>query len=700
MASMVSRVALCFALFSSTPAFALTAPADAPADKAPPALKLPKVVVPSAQQTQPQVQVPGPTAQQTTQMPGWAPMAQRAIPNDVIVSNSINQWRRLTSSSFATFGEVALFLMQNPDWPQEDKLRKMAESAPIDASLSTNQTIAYFNRFPPLTGGGWLRYAIALSSDGKRDLANNAARKSWASASLNANDEARLMQQFMSALTPSDHDARMDALLLAGQTSAATRQLGFTSGQKRALFDARLAMRTRAPDVWTKTAAADALGRTDPGYIVDKATWLRATGNSGQARAALDHDRQLTSRPSDPEEWYETLLVNARAAAADQQYNTAYNIASRVDDAFNPGTSIRQQSAGVRDDYTSLVWLAGTTAMNQLGRPHDAEEQFRKYAEAARSPQTQSKGYYWAGRAALKAGHADHANQYFNQAAQHFDQFYGQLALERLGRPQPRPADQSSVSFSQAERDAFQNRTVVSAVRYLGRQGDWSTQSQFVRAIANFASSDADHYFGAQLAKEIARPDLSVMIGRSARLNGLNDYTPTSFPTLNVPPTERDQWTMIHSITRQESQFDKRIISRAGATGLMQLMPGTARETAGKMGMGYSYEQLYDPTYNVMLGSTYFRGLMNQFGSYPLAVAAYNAGPGNVRKWLRNNGDPRSGGIDILDWIEAIPLSETRGYVHHVLENAVVYDTINPNPKYRHERNPLSFYLGKSNRPG
>ncbi len=689
MASMVSRFALGFSLFASLLAPAAVAakpdastPVNVPRSPAPVPLPSPEPKV--AQQYQ----------------NSWAPLSQRTLPVDASVSTSVMQWRRLSDTTGASFGELVQFLLQNPDWPNEDKLRKQAESAPIDYSLTPNTAIAYFNRFPPLTAGGWLRYAVALAGDNKAVEAQAAARRAWREGVLSATDEARLLGQFPGALTPVDHDARMDRLLLGGQTMAAARQLPYTSSNKRPVFDARLAMRTRAPDAAAKASIVDGIARNDPGYIVDRATWLRATGDSQGARNLLARDRQLTTRPADPEEWYETLLVNARGAAGDAQFIMAFNIASQVDDAFEPGTVIREQSAGVRDDYTSLVWLAGMTAMKQLGRPHEAESLFRKYAEAARSPQIQSKGYYWAGRAATQAGHADHAQGYYQQAAQHFDQFYGQLALERLGQPQPKPKPPATVSFSGAERDSFQNRSVVRAARVLGQQGDWKTQSLFVRAIANFARSDADHYFAAQLANEIARPDLSVMVGRSARMNGLNDYTPASFPSVTVPPTERDQWTMIHAIARQESQFDKRIISHAGATGLMQLMPGTARETAGKLGMGYSYDQLYDPNFNILLGSTYFRGLMNQFGSYPLAVAAYNAGPGNVRKWLRNNGDPRAGEIAILDWIEAIPLSETRGYVQRVLENAVVYDTINPDPKYRHERNPLSFYLGKSNKPG
>jgi soluble lytic murein transglycosylase len=159
-------------------------------------------------------------------------------------------------------------------------------------------------------------------------------------------------------------------------------------------------------------------------------------------------------------------------------------------------------------------------------------------------------------------------------------------------------------------------------------------------------------------------------------------------------------WSLVNGITRQESSFDRAAVSGANARGLMQLMPGTAREQAGKMGVGYDYGRLTsDPSYNVMLGSAYFRRLVNTWdGNYPLAVASYNAGAGNVRKWINSYGDPR-GNVDIVSWIEKIPFEETRGYVQRVLENSVVYDRLNPSlpgPQTVH----ISAYLGKSSRPG
>jgi soluble lytic murein transglycosylase len=169
---------------------------------------------------------------------------------------------------------------------------------------------------------------------------------------------------------------------------------------------------------------------------------------------------------------------------------------------------------------------------------------------------------------------------------------------------------------------------------------------------------------------------------------------------VRVPEAQADYWTIIHAIARQESQFDRAAVSHAGARGLMQLMPGTAREQSGKLGLAYNRESLtVDTDYNIQLGSSYFKRMFGLYGSYPLAIAAYNAGPGNVNKWLRANGDPRTGSIDMVTWVERIPIFETKNYVQRVLENAVVYDLLNPERARSRGPANLTWYLGK-NRPG
>jgi soluble lytic murein transglycosylase len=242
----------------------------------------------------------------------------------------------------------------------------------------------------------------------------------------------------------------------------------------------------------------------------------------------------------------------------------------------------------------------------------------------------------------------------------------------------------------------FRADPLVRAAFALGDIGDRNRQAIFLRQLADRATSLADQALVASLAKPLDRPDLGVFAGKAARGNGELALLDAAFPMLPLPASLSRDFTMIHAIARQESQFDRSITSSANAQGLMQLLPGTAAEQAGKLGLPASTARLTtDPIYNVTLGSAYFNRLKDNFaGSHVLAVAGYNAGPGNVRKFLAANGDPRSS-EDVIDWIEAIPLSETRNYVQRVLENAVVYDLLHPETAIMPSTNRLSAYLGK-----
>jgi soluble lytic murein transglycosylase len=330
-------------------------------------------------------------------------------------------------------------------------------------------------------------------------------------------------------------------------------------------------------------------------------------------------------------------------------------------------------------------------ALDRLSRPADAVGMFERYSRGGRSLQVASKGLYWAGRAAASAGRLADSSLFFQRAASYPELFYGQLALERVGRSVPAPA--SAQVVTPAQRQAFSYNSLAQATRLIGQQGRRDEQTLFVRALAESLKSDGDRVLAVELGQQIGRQDLPVWVSRSARNNGSMFYVRQAFPTLAVPGNRN--WAVTHGITRQESSFDRTARSPVGAMGMMQLMPGTAREQAGKMGYGYDAGRLTsDPSYNVMLGSAYYARLLSQWdGNVPLAVASYNAGAGNVRKWVSAYGDPRSG-TDVLRWIESIPFAETKGYVQRVIENSVVYDTMNPAPPSQSALH-VSRYLGR-----
>ena len=620
-----------------------------------------------------------------------APAASSAI------AASVARWNSLRQSDSLPFSSYASFLLSHRGWPGETAMRRAAERQIDPASASSGEVIRYFAALPPLTPAGHARHAFALLAAGRAEEARTAARAAWTAGVLPLPDEQRLLGAFGSALSAQDHDRRMDVLLANGDTQSAQRSLMWSSPSRRALYEARLALQARAADA---RGRADALGAAfdgDPGLLVDKASWLRNGGDPLGARELLGRPRRLTALPANPEKFMETLVTMARGAANDRQWTLAYRIASQVDDIFPAGTDISQRSYGERDEYTNLTWLAGRAALQRLNRPTDALGMFERYARASQSPQSQTKGLYWAARAAHRAGDAARSQALLQEAARHYDQYYGQLAAERLGQPLPAPAPPSPVQPSAAERDAFYRRPIVAATRYLGQMGSWRDQSAFVRALAEQADSDSERLLAVQLGREIGRPDLGVLVARRARTDGSFEYKRWGFPEVRVPATQQRHWTMVHAIARQESLFDREAVSSAGARGLMQLMPGTAAETARRLGVGYELGRLTrDPEYNVLLGSTYFARLLDQWGgNYPLAVASYNAGAGNVQRWIRENGDPRTSAISMLDWIEEIPFFETRNYVQRVLENAVVYDLLNPNRAGSPPQNRLSFYLGE-----
>jgi soluble lytic murein transglycosylase len=635
--------------------------------------------------------------QQVGQPPAPVPAVSQAAVYDI--NYALADWRRLRMSEGYAFADYARFLNANSGWPGENGLRRSAEKQ-MRSGENANTVLAFFRTEAPRTGNGWSRLAEANLTLGKLAEALAAARGAWMSGDLSQYDEQLLFSRFGSQLTSADHDKRIDALLFDKKASDAYRMLPWSSPGRRAALQARISMQARQPDAEQRYQAVIGQVTSDAGLMMDRARYLRDSGYEQAARDLFARAHSFTYKPADLDRFLDMMVLLSKAAAGDRQWQAAYSIASQVDDVFAPGADISLKSYDVRDKYTTLTWTAGSVALERMNRGRDAISMFDKYAGAGRSLQVKTKGWYWAGRASSQSGDALRGRSYFERAAATPELFYGQLALERLGRIVPAPAGTPSLLLTDAQRQSFNQKRLVRATRLLGQQGLYSEQSLFVRALSEKLDSDAERLLAVELGTQIWRPDLAVWTARSARNAGNAFYYKATYPTHSANGPSGRGWSLVHGITRQESSFDKAAVSFAGARGMMQLMPGTAREQAGKMGLGYDYGRLTsDPSYNVMLGSAYFQRLVNMWdGNYPLAVASYNAGAGNVRRWVNSYGDPR-GNIDIVSWIEKIPFEETRGYVQRVLENSVVYDRLNPTlpgPQPVH----ISAYLGKSQRPG
>jgi soluble lytic murein transglycosylase len=591
------------------------------------------------------------------------------------IDGAIARWESLQDSRAHTFADYASFVLAYPSFPRAETLRLRAEAALENESPPQEDVLRFFGAHPPLTNPARARYALALSSI-QHPEALAEARRAWRGGQMADDIELYLSQYYSGQFTPEDHAARIDALLWQGKTDAAEPQLINLPDAARSIALARLSLlRGTRPEAAGIAVPGEA--SADPGYMFNLVKFLRATGQTYEA-ARVFTTRPGFDRPAhNPEAFVGELLSLAKAGGA----RDAANIAARTGDLFAPGTDLSATSFTLRDRLTDLAWLGGTRALWDLGDGSVAAPLFALYGDAAKTPLTKAKGYFWAGRAARQAGDQAAANRWFEMAARWPDYYYGQLALAALGRPMPTFAGLPQPILSPSERSEFEARPVVQAIRAMARyRRDWRTERRFFEALGDEADTPTEMLMAAMLSRELGLDQLAVVLGLKAGENGLSGLERVGFPTVGTPPMVND-WVMVHAIARQESEFDRTRESHAGARGIMQLMPGTAREQAGKLGIQYVSASITgSPQYNIQLGDAYFARMMSYYGgAYPLALGAYNAGAGRVNQWLRMNGDPRTGEIDWVTWVEKIPANfETRYYIMRVIGNAVTYSHMYP----------------------
>lgn len=598
------------------------------------------------------------------------------------IAQAISRWEYLTKADDRGFAEYAGFVTDYPTFPKKDLLQRRAEAALDRDAVTPQALVQFFDTNAPITNSARARYALALASMNRPEAAD-VARKAWRGGSMSGPAEAYMQGLFGQNFAPEDHDARMDALLWQGDLEAATRQMVNVSASYRPMAQARLALlRGDTPSDAGLTVPQGALA--DSGYVFNLARHYRSSGQLPSAINLLANRAKAASPAFDGTNFVTEALRVAQGADA----RSAVNIASRVDDLFAPNADISEGSFTLRDKYTDLMWLGGTKALWSLGDGERAAPLFYRYGAAGRTPLTRSKGFYWAGRAAARAGDRAEAQRYWEMAAAHPDYYYGQLALSELGKSMPTFAPLLTAGIDGEIRRKFDAEPLTEALRDMAKnRRDWRTERAFFETLAEHAETPEEMALVAELARETGLDEMAVVAGMVAGEIGVEGFERLGFPT--VPTHSGANWTMVHAIARQESEFDRTRVSHAGARGMMQLMPGTAREEAGKAGIQYMSASLTgDPAYNIRLGDQHFARLMNRYGgAYPLAIAAYNAGPGRVNEWLRLNGDPRTGAVDWVTWVEQIPANfETRYYVMRVIGNAVTYANMHPDKSASYQR--------------
>lgn len=598
-------------------------------------------------------------------------------PSPIADSLATWDWLRRTPAVGAepTLSAQAKFLVAHPDWPGTTAIRRRAEQQATDQRKSSDSDArAFFQQLPPQTAGGQARLALITSGPEAEKLAKSA----WVRTGIPQELVDPLYARFGSSFTRAENARRADAHIWAGQTTAASTLLPLLDADQQALASARIALRTGAPDAESRAAAVPAALSRNAGLIHDRVVFLERKGRLSEAEALLAAGTSEAGATA-PETWLEKRLTMGRAAMRRSDHQTAYRILANHR-SFAEGTNLSTLPLSQRIDLSDTEWLAGWIALRKLNRPADAVRHFGNFNTAVTTPISQTRGDYWLGRAEKARGNTAAANVAYERAAKHFDYYYGQLAAEELGRKPELPLIQR-VNVTDAQRSKFESGSLARATLTLRDMGQAVRASLFVRALADSTTNSTEARAAAELGRRIDRPDLGVWTWKAARPRGDMSGFDLAFPRLpaNSPVPPKD-WVISHAIARQESSFDRTALSSAGARGLMQLMPATASDVASKLGLPYSAERLFsDPTYNLTLGSWYIGLRRDNFSNAAMAIAAYNAGAGNVRKWLTMNGDPRGGTTnDMIDWVEMIPIQETRNYVQRVTENAVVYSLLEP----------------------
>ncbi len=577
----------------------------------------------------------------------------------------------------ASFDRISAFVDANPDWPHMRRLLDLAEVALADNGPE-QVALDWFARHPPVNGEGHFKLAQALVTSGDSEAATEHMRQAWREGSFTADRERVFLGQFGALLTPEDHIARLDRMLWNGVWGASRRAVRRVGPDWAALGGARIALMVRAWNVDQAIAQVPDYLRSHPGLVYERVRWRRRKGKHDAAAELL---ATAGGQPLDlvrPDKWWYERRRQARRVLGEGRVTEAYELASQhgmadAADWLSQGQAFDSAPTPVRGRIAEAEWLSGWIALEFLFQPDIAGEHFLHAYQVVRYPISMARHAYWAGRASTALGDGETARQWFRTAAAHPATFYGQLAADALGDTVVHAA--ASIPAPGADAlAAYRGRELVRVIEMLSELGQKRRLRPFVPRLLEAAKSAAERTLLAEHLKRLGRIELAVMVARGSARDGLMlpDY---NYPRPRLPISITGDAALVHAITRQESAFDEKARSSAGALGLMQLMPYTARQTARKLKLAYSKSRLTsDPGYNLRLGTAYLDQLLTKYGgSYILALAAYNAGPNAVARWLRANGDPRDFETDPVRWIERIPYSETRDYVRRVLETTQVY---------------------------
>ncbi len=575
---------------------------------------------------------------------------------DPVLNKVLRGYAMAMPDNHYDFQQLDAFIRDNPAWADIKGIQMIAERKLPVSSMPPERIVAWFEERSPLTLVGFYRYIDALNILGYGQKAQSLVRKRWIEDDFTADEQTAFYARFDAWLTYEDMWARTDRLLWDNEQTQARRMTPLLNATDKAVMEARLTLAAQSSNARAALDLVPDDAKNEPGILFQRLLWNVKADQDDEAYEILQN------APSDlgnPEIWWEQRQIMVRRAIEKHDFALAYRLAER-----HGQTAPKQVS--------QAEFLCGWLALRFLSKPEDALTHFRKLYGIASTPITSARGAYWIGRAYEAMGKTEEATQAYTTALTFNTTYYGQLAATRI-YDKPLLIIKSDPRPPQAERKAFFARDNARAIIKLAEIKEIGRARAFFRAAAENATKRSEFVMLAEIAQRIRRPDFGIHAVKAAGMKNILIQN-GGFPVITLPVPNPPEPALTHALIRQESMFNPEAASSAGARGMMQLMPRTAKDMCKKLGVKYRERSLDNPAYNMKLGTYYANMQISRFdGSYILALAGYNAGPGRVREWIELFGDPRSGSIDPVDWVELIPIYETRNYVQRILESLQVY---------------------------
>ena len=587
--------------------------------------------------------------------------AQKA--SNPIITKLVDWNYLIESNNNASFYDYVAFIDKNNNWPRIDRLRYLAEHKIDFKEVAPAHVINFFKSKQPFSGYGEMKYGEALLIAGKETMAKQLIKEGFVKAFLSKDDFSYVSKKYKYILTSEDFIKRAEYMAWENEYWELKKTIPYLPKNYKELYFARFSLMTRSYGVDSAINKVPKNMISNVGLQYDRMKWRRKRGRYDSALEIINIYTNEPEKLVKPELWFKEKLIIARKKIDQKKYDEAYRLLT------NHGITEKAELADAE-------WHAGWLALSFLNKADEAIAHFKTMYDSVGYPISRSRGAFWLGKSYEKLGKKDEAFKWYEIAAIHTTTFYGQLALNKIGKE--KISIRNDYKLDKDKYNKFLKTDLAKVIILLNELDETKRSKDFIKHIGGEDTKLENRIFAGTLSQKVERLDYSIQIAKQASYEGIN-LLDLNYPIIETPHEVKGNITLdqeyILALIRQESEFDRSANSHVGAKGLMQLMPYTAKLVSKQAKLPYSISRLTsDPEYNINLGSHYIAGLILDYdGAYPFAVAAYNAGPHRVSRWLKRFGDPRKKEIDTLDFIEHIPFLETRNYVQRVIENINVY---------------------------